>query len=103
MGSKTGTYAYRNGYLTKISDDIPHVSDDVSLGGKEDYIDENLGNWNEKKQAFEPYHVTSKKDKKRRMRELGLEEKGGKDVKPHGKTQYHDMVTDRATVFVGRK
>lgn len=101
--SKTGTYAFRNGVVVKISDDVPSVATDVSLGGKEGYMDEHLGDWNEKKQVYEPYHVTSKKDKKRRMKELGLEEKGGKDVKPRGKVQYHDMGAEHATVFTGRK
>lgn len=103
MASKTGTYAFRDGYMVKISDDVPSVATDVSLGGKESYVDENLGDWNEKKQVYEPYHVTSKKDKKRRMKELGLQEVGGKDVKPRGKVQYHDMTTKHATVFVGRR
>lgn len=102
--SVTGTYSYRNGRLVKISDEIPSVAADVSLGGKEDYFDEHLGDYNEKKQRYEPYHVKSKKDKARRMKELNLTEKGGRDVKPHGKVNYHDLaVKDRATVFVGRK
>ncbi len=102
--SKTGTYIYdpETKQLVKVSDKIPNVVADchVPEGG---YDDDNLGSWNEKKQVFETYHVTSKKDKQRRMKELGLVEKGGKDVKPHGKVQYHDLaVKDRATVFVGR-
>jgi len=103
--NKTGTYVYdkETGKIVKISDEIPNVVCDVSLGGKENYYDEHLGHWDEKEQVYKPYHVTSKKDKKRRMKELGLEEKGGKDVKPHGKRQYHDLTTKRATVFVGRR
>lgn len=112
--SKTGTYSFRDGKLVKISDDIPSVAVDVSLGGKEDYMDEHLGNLEYGKNPdgttnygaprWKPHHVTSKKDKARRMKELNLTEKGGRDVKPHGKVNYHDMtVKDRATVFVGRR
>lgn len=103
--SITGRYKFNKetGKLVKVSDEIPKIATDCYCpeGG---YCDDNLGEWNEKKEVFEPYHVTSKMDKQRRMKELGLQEKGGKDVKPHGKTQYHDMtVRDRATVFVGRR
>ena len=102
--NKTGTYVYDPELKTiiKVSDRIPQIATDVFVpeGG---YHDDNLGEWNEKKEVFEPYFVKSKKDKLRRMKELGLTEKGGKDVKPHGKVQYHDLANkDRATVFMGR-
>ena len=101
--SMTGTYKYNpeSKKLIKVSDAIPNVAVDcfVPEGG---YHEEHLGSWNEKKQVYEPYFVKSKKDKQRRMRELGLVEKGGKDVKPHGKVQYHDLSARRATVFTGR-
>ena len=99
----TGRYIYdkTSKRLVKVSEEIPKLATDcyVPEGG---YTDENLGSWSEKRQKYESYHVTSKKDKQRRMKELGLTERGGRDVQPHGKTNYHDMTAERATVFVGR-
>lgn len=113
--NNTGTYTYdkESKKIVKVSDDIPSIACDVSFGGKESYLDENLGEMTYPHKAndgstdyerpvWKPYEVTSKKDKARRMKELGLVEKGGRDVKPHGKTQYHDLTRKDATVFVGR-
>jgi len=99
----TGRYIYdkTTKKLVKVSNVVRGLSVDAYVP-RDGYHDENLGSWNEKRQKYESYHVTSKKDKQRRMKELGLTERGGRDVQPHGKTNYHDMTAERATVFVGR-
>ena len=104
--SKTGTYVFdkESGALVKVSDRIPSVACDVFVprdngqsGGFKPYYEENLGHWDEKHEVYKPYLVASKRDKARRMKELGLVEKGGPDVKPIGKTIYHDPKSRGAT------